>query len=53
MTAGLKLTSDVGIFDFVGIEAVDLLLFGSIGYVDVSAYQEMLDQVKQTVTTKF
>ncbi|TDL60155.1 flavodoxin family protein [Paenibacillus amylolyticus] len=53
MTAGLKLTSDVGIFDFVGIEAVDHLLFGSIGYLDAPAYQAMLDQVKQTVTTKF
>lgn len=53
MTAGLKMTSDVGIFDFVGIEAVDHLFFGSIGYLDASAYDSMLEQVKQTVSTKF
>ncbi|MBE7683813.1 NAD(P)H-dependent oxidoreductase [Paenibacillus sp. P13VS] len=53
MTAGMKMTSDVGIFDFVGIESVDHLFFGSIGYLDDAAYQSMLEQVKQTVSTKF
>ncbi|PYY31377.1 NAD(P)H-dependent oxidoreductase [Paenibacillus illinoisensis] len=53
MTAGMKMTSDVGIFDFVGIESVDHLFFGSIGYLDDLAYQSMLEQVKQTVSTKF
>ncbi|NUU75666.1 NAD(P)H-dependent oxidoreductase [Paenibacillus xylanilyticus] len=53
MTAGMKMTSDIGIFDFVGIEAVDHLFFGSIGYLDAAAYQSMLEQVKQTVSTKF
>jgi len=53
MTAGMKMTSDIGIFDFVGIESVDHLFFGSIGYLDAAAYQSMLEQVKQTVSTKF
>ncbi|PYE42403.1 NAD(P)H-dependent oxidoreductase [Paenibacillus barcinonensis] len=53
MTNALKLTSDTGIFDFVGIEPVDHLLFGAIGYLDAAAYQAMLDEVKQTVTTRF
>lgn len=53
MTAGMKMTSDVGIFEFVGIESVDHLFFGSIGYLDDAAYQSMLEQVKQTVSTKF
>ncbi|MBY0220742.1 NAD(P)H-dependent oxidoreductase [Paenibacillus illinoisensis] len=53
MTASMKMTSDVGIFDFVGIESVDHLFFGSIGYLDDAAYQSMLEQVKQTVSTKF
>lgn len=53
MTASIKMTSDIGIFDFVGIEAVDHLLFGSIGYLEAAAYQSMLEQVKETVSTKF
>ncbi|MEC0127705.1 NAD(P)H-dependent oxidoreductase [Paenibacillus pabuli] len=53
MTASIKMTSDIGIFDFVGIEAVDHLLFGSIGYLEATAYQSMLEQVKETVSTKF
>ncbi|KAA8787127.1 NAD(P)H-dependent oxidoreductase [Paenibacillus amylolyticus] len=53
MTDALKLTSDTGIFDFVGIEPVGHLLFGGIGYLDGAAYQAMLDEVKQAVTTRF
>ncbi|RAI88234.1 NAD(P)H dehydrogenase (quinone) [Paenibacillus pabuli] len=53
MTASIKMTSDIGIFDFVGIEVIDHLLFGSIGYLETKAYQSMLEQVKETVSTKF
>jgi NAD(P)H dehydrogenase (quinone) len=53
MTAGLKVTSDVGIFDFTGIEAVDHLLFGSIGYLDEEAYKGMLKKVEDTINHHF
>ena len=53
MTAGLKLTSDIGIWDFTGIEPVDHLLFGSIGYVDEEAYKGMLKQVEDTINSHF
>ncbi|MGG4220733.1 NAD(P)H-dependent oxidoreductase [Paenibacillus jamilae] len=49
MTAGLKLTSDTGIFDFVGIESVGHLLLGSIGYLDEEGYKGLLKQVQDTV----
>ena len=39
-------------FDFVGIEPVGHLLFGGIGHLDAAAYQAILDEVKQTVTTR-
>lgn len=42
MTAGLKITSDVGVFDFTRIEPVDHLLFGSIGYLDKEGYKKIL-----------
>ncbi|MFJ8257989.1 NAD(P)H-dependent oxidoreductase [Peribacillus asahii] len=53
MTAGLKVTSDIGIFDFTGIEPVDHLLFGSIGYLDEEAYKGMLKQVEDTINSHF
>lgn len=53
MTAGLKVTSDIGIFDFTGIEPVDHLLFGSIGYLDEEAYKGMLKQVEHTINSHF
>ncbi|ASR48028.1 NAD(P)H-dependent oxidoreductase [Paenibacillus kribbensis] len=49
MTAGLKITSDTGIFDFVGIESVGHLLLGSIGYLDEDGYKGLLKQVQDTV----
>lgn len=51
MTAGLKITSDTGIFDFVGIESVGHLLLGSIGYLDEDGYKGLLKQVQDTVKT--
>lgn len=53
MTAGLKVTSDIGIWDFTGIEPVNHLLFGSIGYLDDEAYKGMLKQVEDTINSHF
>lgn len=53
MTASLKMTSDIGIWDFTGIEPVEHLLFGSIGYLDEKAYKDMLKQVEDTINTHF
>lgn len=53
MTAGLKVTSDIGIWGFTGIEPVDHLLFGSIGYLDEEAYKGMLKKVEDTINSHF
>ncbi|WP_411346266.1 NAD(P)H-dependent oxidoreductase [Paenibacillus sp. WLX1005] len=53
MTDGLKITSDDGIFGFVGIESVGHLLFGSIGYLDEAGYQGILNEVDSTVKRLF
>jgi NAD(P)H dehydrogenase (quinone) len=53
MTVGLKVTSDIGIFDFTGIEPVEHLLFGSIGYLDEEAYKGMLNKVEETINSHF
>ncbi|MCY8938263.1 NAD(P)H-dependent oxidoreductase [Peribacillus frigoritolerans] len=53
MTAGLKVTSDIGIWDFTGIEPVGHLLFGSIGYLDEEAYKGMLKKVEDTINSYF
>jgi len=53
MTAGMKVTSDIGIFDFCGIEPVEHLLFGSIGYLDEEAYKGMLKKVEDTINYHF
>lgn len=38
--------NNYGIFDFTGIETVDHLLSGSIGYLEDEAYKNMLKKVK-------
>jgi len=53
MTAGLKVTSGIGIFDFTGIETVEHLLFGSIGYLEEEAYKGMLTRVEDTINRHF
>jgi NAD(P)H dehydrogenase (quinone) len=53
MTAGLKITSDVGVFDFTGIEPVDHLLFGSIGYLDKEGYKKIFTQIDETIDRHF
>lgn len=53
MTAGLTITSDTGIFDFVGIEPVGHLFFGGIGYLEESAYQGMLQEVEEKLNSLF
>jgi NAD(P)H dehydrogenase (quinone) len=53
MTEGLKVTSDIGIFDFTGIETVEHLLFGSIGYVHEEEYKEILSKVEDTINLHF
>lgn len=53
MTAGLKITSDTGIFEFTGIEPVDHLLFGSVPSAGEAALKDILKQVEETVASKF
>lgn len=53
MTDGLKVTSDTGIFDFVGIEPVEHLFFGSIGFSDKEAYKGVLKKVEDTINFHF
>ncbi|OCT14606.1 NAD(P)H dehydrogenase [Paenibacillus pectinilyticus] len=53
MTNGLKLTSDTGIFDFVGIESLGHLFFGSIGYLDDASYKGILKQVEDKLDSLF
>ncbi|MCP3740723.1 NAD(P)H-dependent oxidoreductase [Rossellomorea sp. BNER] len=53
MTAGIKITSDMGIFDFTGIEPVEHLLFGSVPDIGEEALKDMLKQVEETVNTIF
>ncbi|MEW4369412.1 NAD(P)H-dependent oxidoreductase [Paenibacillus kandeliae] len=53
MTDGMKMTSDTGIFGFVGIESVGHLSFGSIGYLDEAGYQDILNEVNSKVTAWF
>ncbi|WP_428912200.1 NAD(P)H-dependent oxidoreductase [Niallia sp. Krafla_26] len=53
MTAGLKITSDMGIFDFTGIQPVDHLLFGSIGYLHKDKYNAILQKVEKTIHYHF
>jgi NAD(P)H dehydrogenase (quinone) len=53
MTAGLKITSTTGIFDFTGIESVGHLLFGSVPHAGEAALKDILKQVEETVTSVF
>jgi NAD(P)H dehydrogenase (quinone) len=53
MTAGLKITSDTGIFEFTGIEPVAHLLFGSVPSAGEAALKDILKQVEDTVTSVF
>ncbi|WP_186316985.1 hypothetical protein [Priestia megaterium] len=42
---GSFIINNYGIFDFTGIEIVDHLLSGSIGYLEDEAYKDMLKKV--------
>lgn len=53
MTEGMRMTTDAGIFGFVGIEAVGHLFLGSIGYLDAAGYEQLLSQVNATVKELF
>jgi NAD(P)H dehydrogenase (quinone) len=53
MTEGLKVTSDIGIFEFTGIETVEHLLFGSVPAIGEASLKDMLKQVEETVDTVF
>ncbi|MCM3791392.1 NAD(P)H-dependent oxidoreductase [Domibacillus indicus] len=53
MTAGMKVTSDTGIFEFTGIEPAGHLFFGSIGYLSADMYEGMLKEVEEQVTALF
>ncbi|MEN1990085.1 NAD(P)H-dependent oxidoreductase [Paenibacillus hubeiensis] len=53
MTDALNMTSDTGIYDFVGIEPVGHILLGGVGNVDEAAHAAMLEEVKQTIQAAF
>lgn len=53
MTAGLKITSDTGIFDFTGIQPVAHLLFGSVPSAGEAALKDILKQVEDKVDSLF
>ncbi|MEO3944708.1 NAD(P)H-dependent oxidoreductase [Gorillibacterium sp. CAU 1737] len=53
MTDALKKTSDKGIFEFVGIEPVDHLLFGGVPSVGEDGLKEVLTKVDETVSKLF
>ncbi|MFC4306972.1 NAD(P)H-dependent oxidoreductase [Cohnella boryungensis] len=53
MTEGLKVTSDIGILEFTGIEPVDHLLFGSVPSVGEEALKANLKQVQDKVASLF
>ncbi|NRD77096.1 NAD(P)H-dependent oxidoreductase [Bacillus sp. BRMEA1] len=53
MTGSLKITSDIGIFEFVGIEPVDHLFFGSVGSLNEEAYKGMLKEVEEKIDSLF
>lgn len=53
MIVGLKVIFDIGIFDFIGIEMVEYLLFGSIGYFDEEFYKGMLIRVEDIINCYF
>lgn len=52
MTEALRLTSDIGIFEFTGIEPIEHLLFGGISN-DETAMKERLYQVEETINHLF
>ncbi|MBP1082435.1 NAD(P)H-dependent oxidoreductase [Bacillus capparidis] len=52
MTASLTITSDVGIFDFTGIEPLDHLLFGNVSeYLEEAALKDILKQVEEKINS--
>ncbi|ALC83477.1 NAD(P)H-dependent oxidoreductase [Bacillus gobiensis] len=54
MTASLTITSDVGIFDFTGIEPLDHLLFGNVSeYLEEAALKDILKQVEEKINSLF
>jgi NAD(P)H dehydrogenase (quinone) len=53
MTAGLRVTSDTGIFDFTGIEPVEHLLFGGVPHVGDAALKDILKQIEESVNSLF
>lgn len=53
MNTAFKTTMDVGVFGFVGIEAVDHLLFGSVTVVDDVTRKKMLEKINNTVKQYF
>ncbi|MFJ5763172.1 NAD(P)H-dependent oxidoreductase [Neobacillus sp. NPDC093182] len=53
MTSGLKITSDTGIFEFVGIEPVEHLLFGNIGSLHEESYKGVLKEVEEKIHSLF
>ncbi|UAL50186.1 MULTISPECIES: NAD(P)H-dependent oxidoreductase [Metabacillus] len=54
MTAGLKITSDIGIFDFTGIEPLEHLLFGNVSEtLEEAVRKDILRQIEETINSLF
>ncbi|MCM3186855.1 NAD(P)H-dependent oxidoreductase [Priestia megaterium] len=53
MTDALKKTSDMGIFEFCGVEVADHLLFGSVPVVDDETRKDMLTQIEDKLNSLF
>ncbi|MGG3574017.1 NAD(P)H-dependent oxidoreductase [Bacillus gobiensis] len=54
MTAGLTITSDVGIFEFTGIEPLDHLMFGNVSeYLEEAALKDILKQIEEKINSLF
>ncbi|MDP5273597.1 NAD(P)H-dependent oxidoreductase [Chengkuizengella axinellae] len=53
MTGSLKQTSDTGILDFVGIEAIHHQFFGAVPTVDDATRKGMLVEVEKLINEKF
>ncbi|WP_071394976.1 NAD(P)H-dependent oxidoreductase [Bacillus tuaregi] len=53
MTEGMKATSDIGILDFVGIEPMEHLFFGSIGTLSEDENKGILKKVEATLLSLF
>jgi NAD(P)H dehydrogenase (quinone) len=53
MYDGLKITSDIGIYEFCGISPVGHIFFGSVPQIDDAARKKMLEEVRGKAVSLF